>query len=159
MDVATSAGGSTYAYYEGSWDKLPDFAKLKPKATGACGGLRPQRRPPGQQLCALKFEGYFKVDRDGNYRFSLDSDDGSKLYVDGRQVVDNDGIHPPKSVTGGVQLTKGIHKVVVAFFQAGGGAELERPGAGPGPRPAGLRRPGRGDRGRPRTSSPCQESR
>jgi len=67
----------------------------------------------------------FQVDRDGDYRFTLNSDDGSKLYVDGKLVVDNDGTHPPKAVSAGVKLTKGVHKVTVDFFQAGGGAELD----------------------------------
>ena len=40
----------TYAYYEGAWTKLPDFAKLKPMATGEASRLRPRRRPARQRL-------------------------------------------------------------------------------------------------------------
>src|SRR5262249_34678146 len=58
--------------------------------------------------------------------------DGSKLYIDGKQVVDNDGTHPPVRQSGTVKLTKGIHKVHVTFFQAGGGAELDVFIHGPG---------------------------
>src|SRR5262249_5337096 len=83
---------------------------------------------------AIKFDGVFKLDRDGEYQFTLHSDDGSKLWVDGQLVVDNDGIHAPAAKSGKAKLTKGVHKVLVGFIQAGGGAELEvhieTPGAG-----------------------------
>src|SRR5205814_9335784 len=66
------------------------------------------------------------------YRFTTSSDDGSNLYVDGKQVVDNDGIHPTRSASGSLKLSKGVHKVTVSFFQIGGGAELDVAVEGPG---------------------------
>src|SRR5262249_5362590 len=44
---------------------------------------------------------------------------------DGKLVVDNDGVHAPASKDGKVKLTRGVHKVLVGFFQVGGGAELD----------------------------------
>jgi mono/diheme cytochrome c family protein len=126
-------GAAVFAYYEGNWDRLPDFDKLKPadKGTGPAFDLALARR--GENF-GLKFEGFFKVERDGEYTFSLTSDDGSRLSVDGKVVVDNDGTHPPQTKQGRAKLSKGAHKVVVTFFQAGGGAELavdvEAPGLG-----------------------------
>src|SRR5262249_26496669 len=81
---------------------------------------------------ALHFEGFFKIDQDADYTFTLHSDDGSRLYVDGKLVVDNDGVHPPLAKQGKTKLTKGVHKVSVGFFQAGGGAELSVDIAAPG---------------------------
>src|SRR5262249_20151700 len=108
-----------------------DFDKLKPVATGAGGAfdLGAARRPNNY---ALRFEGYFKADRQGNYRFTVTSDDGSWLSVGSRPGVKNDGVHPPQPATRGVKLTKGVHKVVVGFFQVGGGAELDVQVEGPG---------------------------
>jgi mono/diheme cytochrome c family protein len=123
--LAPSArGSSNYAYYEGSWERLPDFAKLTPVSAGTVTGfdLTPARR--GDRF-AFRYEGFFEAERAGNYKFSLFSDDGSRLSVDGKVVVDNDGIHPPQSARGSVQLTAGVHKITVAYFQGGGGAELE----------------------------------
>jgi mono/diheme cytochrome c family protein len=130
-DFTIVKGGTTYAYYEGTWDKVPDFDKLKAKAsgTGAAFDLGVARR--GNDY-GIKFEGFFKVDQEGEYSFSVHSDDGSRLYVDGKQVVDNDGVHPPKAVSGKTKLTKGVHKATVGFFQVGGGAELEVKLNGPG---------------------------
>lgn len=117
-------GMTNYAYYEGSWDRLPDFTKLKPVSTGTVAGFDLTGARRGNDY-ALRFEGYFDAKRQGSYSFTLNSDDGSRLYVDDKPVVDNDGIHPPQSAKGSVQLTAGVHKVTVGFFQGGGGAELD----------------------------------
>jgi mono/diheme cytochrome c family protein len=117
-------GTTTFAYYEGSWDRVPDFDKLKPSAsgTGIAFDLHPARR--GDNF-AFKFEGFFKLDREGDYTFTLHSDDGSWLHVDGKLVVNNDGVHAPASKDGKVKLARGVHRVTVGFFQGGGGAELD----------------------------------
>ena len=53
----------------------------------------------------------------GEYIFSLISDDGSKLYIDGKTVVDNDGNHGEKEVTGGaVKLSEGKHEIRIDYF-------------------------------------------
>jgi mono/diheme cytochrome c family protein len=131
VHLPTGKGATTYAYYEGAWDRLPDFSKLKPAASGVSAafdlGVAKRNNDFG-----IAFEGYFPLERAGNYRFTLGSDDGSKLLIDGKQVVDNDGVHAPHTVSGSVQLAKGIHKATVLFFQVGGGVELTVEIAGPG---------------------------
>ncbi len=124
VTLPTGQGTSKYAYYEGEWDQLPDFAKLKPLATGTIAGFDLSAARRGSNY-ALKFDAVLKIDREATYTFSLTSDDGSRLYVDDKLVVNNDGIHPPQLRKGRAKLSKGIHKVTVAFFQGGGGAELE----------------------------------
>ncbi|MFL5343139.1 MAG: PA14 domain-containing protein [Gemmataceae bacterium] len=130
FDLTASKGTTSFAYYEGSWDVLPDFAKLKPadRGVGAAFDLSAAKR--GNDY-ALLFEGFFNAEQEGSYRFALNSDDGSKLWVDGKQIVDDDGVHPTKAATGSVTLTKGVHKVAVGFFQVGGGAELDVQVKGP----------------------------
>lgn len=132
-DFAAGRGSTKYSYYEGDWNKLPDFATLKPKATGTGPGFDLGVAQRGGSY-ALKFEGVFKLEREGTYAFTLNSDDGSRLLIDGKQVVNNDGTHPPQAVSGSTKLAAGIHKAEVLFFQGGGGAELEAwieaPGAG-----------------------------
>src|SRR5262245_61271372 len=53
LDIAS---GLQYAYYEGSWDALPDFAKLTPKATGDAANfdVSVAKRPDG---FGLRFDG------------------------------------------------------------------------------------------------------
>ncbi len=131
VKVDLTQGATTYAYYEGSWTRLPDFDKLKPVATGTGAAFHLGVARRGGDY-GVRFEGFFKADRAGTYTFLLNSDDGSRLYVDGKQVVNNDGVHPPQGKSGKIKLTKGVHQVTVGFFQAGGGIELSVEVEGPG---------------------------
>lgn len=124
VGLPTGGGTARYSYFESEWDKLPDFGKLKPKAagTGIAFDLGVAKRPSNY---GVRFEGYFKAEAAGRYTFHLMSDDGSRLLIDGKKVVDNDGVHAPTGKSGSAELTKGVHQVTVDFFQVGGGAELE----------------------------------
>lgn len=121
----------TFKYYEGNWPNLPDFSKLKPKATGGVAGfnLRIARR---KSNFAIQFEGWLQVERAGEYTFHLGSDDGARLFVDGRNLVDVDGVHPVVRKSGKLKLQPGPHRLVVDYAQVGGGAELYVDYQGPG---------------------------
>src|SRR5690606_16193297 len=51
--------------------------------------------------------------------------DGSKLYIDGTQIVNNDGDHGSQERSGSVTLTAGFHQIQVLFYENGGGEALE----------------------------------
>jgi hypothetical protein len=53
----------------------------------------------------------------GEYGFRISSDDGAKLVIDGKLIIDNDGQHPPKEASGKVQLGAGDHDMVLEYFQ------------------------------------------
>src|SRR5207248_7321251 len=72
------------------------------------------------------------IAKEGLYTFHLSSDDGSKMWINGRLVVDNDGLHAPMAKSGKVQLPRGKTPVTVAVFNAGGGFELDVTMEGPG---------------------------
>src|SRR5206468_4016977 len=42
---------------------------------------------------ASRHTGVVKVDNAGNYTFYLSSDDGSRLWLDGQLLINNDGLH------------------------------------------------------------------
>jgi serine/threonine protein kinase len=126
-------GSTAFSYYEGRWDKLPDFDALQPveSGTGAAFDLHLAKRA---EHFAFRFEGFFKLDRDADCTFLLTSDDGSRLFIDGKPVVDNDGNHPLRTKEGKVRLARGGHKVVVLYFQGIGAAGLAvEMMEGPGP--------------------------
>ena len=120
----TGKGTTKYSYYEGAFDSIPDFAKLKAKLSGNSNAFDISVAAQGNNY-AIRFTGFVNIETAGEYGFTTSSDDGSKLYADNKLVVDNDGIHPPASKSGTVQLTKGIHRITVDFFQGGGGAEMD----------------------------------
>jgi PA14 domain/Dolichyl-phosphate-mannose-protein mannosyltransferase len=57
-------------------------------------------------------------------RFATKSDDGSRLWIDERLVVDNGGLHAPHNVVGEVFLDRGVHSFRVRYLEAGGGRLL-----------------------------------
>ncbi len=66
---------------------------------------------------AIRYAGAFRIADAGEYSFRVSSDDGAKVTIDGKPVVDNDGQHPPKVASGKVQLSAGDHQMVLEYFQ------------------------------------------
>ena len=75
---------------------------------------------------AIRWTGQINIETAGEYRFFLNSDDGSKLFIDGALVVDNDGLHAPTEVgSAGVVLDAGFHDIRVEMFENFGLAGVE----------------------------------
>src|SRR4029450_1844630 len=125
------ASGLQYAYYEGSWDKLPDFGKLTPKAVGDATNFDVALSPRKDNF-ALRFDGTIRLDQDGEYLFLIGSDDGSRLVIDEKEVIDNDGIHAFQQKRKKIKLAAGIHTVAGEFFEQGGEKGLHAHFEGPG---------------------------
>ncbi|MFH9071067.1 family 16 glycoside hydrolase [Streptomyces alboflavus] len=74
------------------------------------------------------------VPQDGTYTFRLTSDDGSRLLIDNKRVIDHDGQHGPSPKDGTVELTAGYHALLIEHFEAGGEQQVtlswKPPGAG-----------------------------
>jgi len=120
-----------YAAYEGGWESLPDFSKLKPKSTGECAGF--DLTVAGQtNNFGVRFTTYLKITKPGQYQFYLGSDDGSRLTIGDDVVVDNGGIHPHSVKAGKKVLDVGFHPITVDYFQGGGEWTLDLDIAGVG---------------------------
>uniref|UniRef100_UPI003F707659 PA14 domain-containing protein n=1 Tax=Dyadobacter sp. TaxID=1914288 RepID=UPI003F707659 len=81
---------------------------------------------------AIRFEGFIQIDNAGKYTFSTQSDDGSKLFIGGKEVVNNDGNHGVQEETGSMELKAGKHPIRVEFYNNGGGFWLDAFYKGPG---------------------------
>src|SRR5262245_41397323 len=77
-----------------------------------------------QQDFSVEWNGWLRIDRDGEYTFSTRSDDGSTIAIDGRLVVDNGGVHKPTRQTAAVAMSAGMHRIRVSFMQATGTYEF-----------------------------------
>src|SRR5690606_31772173 len=73
----------------------------------------------------VRFDGYIKIDQDGLYEFTTNSDDGSMLMIGDEVVVDNDGEHAPTAKSALVPLRKGFHRIRVSYFDLGGDQTLQ----------------------------------
>jgi hypothetical protein len=138
--VAESAGrfrGPVYAV-PAETRALPDFATL-PSAGAICLdqlSVTERRTFPGLrgrfEWFGIDLQGAFVVEEPGTFDFRLTSDDGSRLYIDGVLVIDNDGYHVTRTARATVRLAAGAHTVGVPFWQGPGPLalvlEVARPG-------------------------------
>jgi outer membrane protein OmpA-like peptidoglycan-associated protein len=65
----------------------------------------------------LIYTGTFEIAKAGLYKWRLESDDGSRLWIDGREIINNDGIHGMDYKEGEVKLNEGLHAIKVWYFQ------------------------------------------
>jgi hypothetical protein len=108
---------------EGSED-FPDFpADKKPELTRVDRAINfesTQDDWPGttyKDFFYIRWTGQIRIPTDGQYTFFVESDDGSRLFIDGKQIVDNGGAHAMEEVSGGLQLTAGDHALKLEFFE------------------------------------------
>ncbi len=127
---ATRLAGVAYDYFDKPAGKLADLEKLAPAASGIVEDFS-LKAAPKRSGFALRFRGVIHVPRDGDYTFYTESDDGSALFIDGKKLVDNDGIHPASEKSGKVTLKAGGHSIVVNYFDGGGEVALKVRWKGP----------------------------
>ena len=123
--------GVTYEYFEGVWDRLPDFDSLSPVATGTATTFDLSVANQSD-FFGIRYRACLNVPADNTYTFFTYSDDGSRLFIDGNLVVDNDGLHAAREASGSVTLTAGMHPMEVQFFERAGVEVLTVSWQGPG---------------------------
>ena len=75
---------------------------------------------PGTKLdnhFAIRWNGKIKIPKDGVYTFYLESDDGSRLLIDGKTVVDNGGLHDMQEQEASTELKAGEHELRIDYFE------------------------------------------
>jgi len=70
-----------------------------------------------KQFFAVVWTGVLRVPSDGKYTLYLKSDDGSKLFLDGKELISNDGKHRMDEDSKTVDLTAGDHSLKIEYFQ------------------------------------------
>ena len=127
----TGAGLRARYYNATSLTALPDFDTLVPFAyqgtvanlgytttTGACVGSG-----LADNVAAV-FEGWVDVPTTGSWLWSLTSDAGSQLWLDGRLVVNHDGAHTYSEKTATYLTVAGRHFLQVRYFETTGSCGL-----------------------------------
>jgi mono/diheme cytochrome c family protein len=124
----------TYKFYRNAWTKLPDFTQFKPEDEGKLPkklfDISPRTR---NEAFGFVYDGLLIVPQDGKYTFYLDSDDGSRLSVNGKTIITYDGIHGMgKGKKAAVELKMGRVPVKLEYFQNVAGFGLYVGWSGPG---------------------------
>jgi hypothetical protein len=122
--VDPNQNGIMWNLYEGAFIKLPNFEELKSNVNGKVFQFSLDNIDVPKNNFALQFHSFIQIDKDGEYLFYTSSNDGSNLYIDDILVVDNDGEHGPKQLSGTIYLKKGRHLIRVEYFQSGGSKTL-----------------------------------
>ncbi|KAJ9444721.1 putative heme-binding peroxidase [Diplonema papillatum] len=126
-----SPGLRTHVYrIGGRLHDFPDYNSLTPDATATSSQIRFMNKGMWRQFgffvdnFASRHFGNLKIDVGGDYTFYTTSDDGSRLFIDGKKIVENGGVHGRKTEQGTVRLDVGLHTVDLQFFEHHGGAIL-----------------------------------
>jgi hypothetical protein len=124
--VSTSGLQGRIYFLKENTEKLPRLDRMKSVGTIYTNTLNvwPQRFDEGFPGITDRFEwfgidytGRFWVEEGGQYRFSLLSDDGAKLSIDDKELIDNDGTHAPIALSASAFLSRGVHTMHVAYYQ------------------------------------------
>jgi len=123
--VKNGLRGEFYNLKKGT-SRLPDFNTLHTKGSFFVTHLNATPRSTADGIVGVTdlnewfgfvYKAKMTVAQAGNYGFRTVSDDGSRLLIDGRTVVDNDGVHTPQSASGVANLTPGVHDLEIQYFK------------------------------------------
>lgn len=126
VSVDSAEPGLTVETYSGDFEKMPNFDSLTSASSATTDDIAlPMQNGHPQEHVAQRFRGYIEAPEDGVYTFTLTSDDGGKLWIDGKVVADADGLHSAQTVNGTIALAKGRHRIVLGYFNGTGDAALK----------------------------------
>jgi mono/diheme cytochrome c family protein len=122
--------------YFGDWRDLPDFSKLtsanvEEEHDGIISLDQATKR--GEHF-GLVWEAEFEAEKDGEYEFFFDADDGGRVVVKDKTVAEIKGLGPigARSKTGKIRLTKGLHPIRIEYYEVTLNEGLQFGWKGPG---------------------------
>lgn len=118
-----AAPGLICEVFDGDWNALPDFQSLQPIQHLISKNCVLPELAHRERIGCL-FRGFVQMPRDNVYRLAITSDDGSRLWIDGKLIVDNDGLHTPQTKDGTIALAAGLHSIAVGYFNNTGRTSL-----------------------------------
>lgn len=115
------AGGLTARYYRGE-----NFDTLVANRTDGQVDFDWSDTPPSglpHDHYSVRWDGFVETREGGPYTFITSGDDGVRLWIDDRQVIDDWGVHPVQTDTATVTFAANSrHRIRMEYFQAGGQA-------------------------------------
>ena len=118
--------GQIYYLPEGTDHMPPDLAKQKVEGVIYTDKLDVPARDftegfPGVtnrfEWFGIVYTGKIQIAKAGTYKWKTTSDDGTILWIDGKQVLAQDSIHAPADAEGEITLKPGMHDLKLWYFQ------------------------------------------
>ena len=132
VPAAAPLPGLKYAYFEGIYRSVYDFAKDTPAATGIADRPTIEVRRRNDWI-GLAFDGLIKIPQDGEYTFYVAAKDGGQLFLDGEEQFESDGRKDealPQQST--LALRAGFHRFTLKFYKCTDKISLTADWSGPG---------------------------
>lgn len=131
VSLPSAKPGLKYDYFEKFFVTTEDLDKVEPVSSGITGNFNIGEKKR-ENYFGFRYSGYIKIPQEGIYTFYLKSNDGSRLYIHGEELIENDANHGAVEEPGSIALKPGFHKIVVKYMQCGGGKSLLVSWDGPG---------------------------
>jgi len=130
-EVLNLKKGLKYKYYEDKVMFVKEIKDFKPKSEGIISNFNIDGRKSDTYFC-YEYDGYIKIPIDGKYTIYNKTNDGSILYIDGKEFINSDGGHPASESSKTIALKKGAYKISQKYFQMAGGYMNKVSWEGPG---------------------------
>ena len=117
VEMSTFFSGLYYEHTTGSWISIDsvDWSWSEFRGTVASFTLSPKTQ---DDYYNFSFDGYLLIESEGNYEFRVHSSDGSRLWLDGQLLVDNDGLHDLTAVASpATSFEAGPHRIYLQYFE------------------------------------------
>ncbi|MBR5661279.1 MAG: DUF4838 domain-containing protein [Bacteroidales bacterium] len=124
-DVKATIQGVAYKKYEGPFMST---SQMLTKGKLVNSGIMPWigiDNDPDNDHFGYVFDCWFKAEQDGVHQFTVVSDDGAVLLIDGSEVLDIDGSHSVQTGLAMVNLAKGLHRFTLRYFEDCEGQSLD----------------------------------
>lgn len=122
-DLITNGAGLEYKYHEGEFVTTSEIEKTNVVKSGIVENFD-ILKSANENNFGYIFNGFLEIEKDGYYTFYIDSNDGSTFFLNDKMIVANDGAHSSYEKSTSISLRKGKHKIMLKYFQTGGGKEL-----------------------------------
>ncbi len=110
-----------YFEYEGEWPDLRDLEPVRKEVVRDIAELPDGHR---EDYFAYRFRGFVEVPQSGEVEFTTRSDDGARLWVDDKLLIDEWHDQAPADHSGALWLERGRHALEVWCFEIQGGEEF-----------------------------------
>jgi hypothetical protein len=105
-------------YKDKDFDKLA-FRRIDQKLQF---GMETYGYPTGRnEDISIRWTGFLRITESGTYVLHSESDDGQRVWVDGKQVIDNWTDQGPTEKSAELELSAGLHPIKIEYYQASGG--------------------------------------
>ncbi len=122
--IETALANLTSRVYKGEWNQLPEFDKIQSEnIEEEHSGLLSTTLSGMKDGFGIVWEGDFMAPKAGEYRFTLDADDGARLILNGETVATVNGTGPmngKRAEKGKASLKQGANRIRVEYFEASG---------------------------------------